>query len=82
MNIVLARGVVKQYTRLPQRDKSKVKRKMTLLKTNQFTGKKLSGEFSSWMSLSAWPYRIVYRDDKREKQVSISAIIHRQGAYK
>ena len=45
-------------------------------------GKKLSGEYSELHSLKAWPYRIIYFIDNRQRKVYIVTISHRQGVYK
>jgi len=42
----------------------------------------LEGEYRGQWSLRVWPYRIIYRVEKRKLIVLILEIAHRQGAYK
>lgn len=82
MNIVLAKDAQKHYRKLPKADQVKIKKKLISLSKDPYEGKKLEGELKDRRSLRAWPYRIIYTINKKENRIEISAILHRQGAYK
>lgn len=73
---------VKQLKKLSQREKIKAWKKIQLLKTDPFVGKKLKGEFEGLRSVRAWPYRIIYHYSPKERLLFIETIEHRQQVYK
>lgn len=82
MKVILSKKTDENLKSLPQSEQKKIIKKLLLLEDNPFVGKKLGGEyFGSW-SLKVWPYRIIYRIDKMNKEVLIGSILHRQGAYR
>jgi len=80
MIIVLKKEAVKSFTRLPTSERQRIVRKLNFLKDNPLLGKPLQGKYKGLFSLRAWPYRIIYRIEK--KNVVIYSVAHRQGAYK
>ena len=82
MKVILSKVAEKHYKKLPQTEKIKVKRKLSLLETNPLLGKKLEAELQNSRSLKAWPYRIIYKIDFVKNLIEVSDILHRQGAYK
>lgn len=81
MRVILSKEAQKNYNRLPGSQKTKIKKKLISLQDNPLLGKKLGGELEGDRSLRAWPYRIIYSIDKKQNLISISNILHRQGAY-
>lgn len=81
MQVVLSKDAHKQYMHLPKPEQAKVKKKFLLLEQDPTAGKKLTGELSGIHSLRAWPYRILYEINKKEKRVEVHKIAHRQGVY-
>lgn len=79
--VFLAEEAKEDYYELPKPEQKKVYRKLSLLEENPFSGKKLGGELKGFYSLKAWPYRIIYFI-KRNGEVWVVHIPHRQGAYK
>lgn len=71
----------KDTKEIPEREKSKIKKKLSLLEDDPQAGKKLFGELAGFYSLRVWPYRIIYFV-KENSEVWIVHILHRQGAYK
>ncbi len=84
MKVFLTSDAQKQFLKLPKPERKKIEKKLKLLTENPYTGKKLSGEYASYRSLRAWPYRIIYTISPASKQevITVLAILHRQGAYK
>lgn len=80
--IVITSEANKQYKHLPNQERRKIKKKLTLLTNDPLAGKKLSGELMGLRSLRAWPYRVIYTFDESTLTVTIKSIIHRQGVYK
>lgn len=82
MLLVLSRDASRHCAHLPVSLQKKIKRKLILLEANPLLGKKLSGDLEGNYSLRAWPYRIIYQINDNEKRIEVSAILHRQGAYR
>lgn len=79
--VFLSAQVQKDSRKIPQKDKIKISKKLSALETNPYSGKKLSGKLSNYYSLKIWPYRAIYLI-KKNKEVWIVHIVHRQGVYK
>ncbi|OGH07780.1 MAG: hypothetical protein A2W22_01020 [Candidatus Levybacteria bacterium RBG_16_35_11] len=82
MDVVLSRDCQKQYKRFPKVEQGKLLKKLRVLEKNPYLGKKLTGELKGIYSLRAWPYRILYEINEKQKRIEIHKIAHRQGAYK
>lgn len=82
MQVILSKAAQKHFRLISESEKSKIKKKLFLLKNDPLAGKKLGGELAGQRSLKSWPYRIVYFINIKEKIIEIADIIHRQGAYK
>lgn len=82
MRLFLTREAQNQYSKLIQSDKHKIDKKLRLIISNPYTGKKLSGEHEGENTLRAWPYRIIYVIFTLRKEIWVTSILHRQGAYK
>ena len=52
-----------------------------VLPRKPFTGKKMHGDMKNVYSYRVWPYRILYRIEKKKITVNVIAIGHRQGIY-
>lgn len=79
--VVLARKAEKQLARLPQEHQVRVNKALIYLRHDPWAGKKMRGQYRGAYSLRAWPYRIIYRIEKRRITVYVLAIGHRQGVY-
>lgn len=82
MQVIVTPKATKQFVKLPKTDQKKIKRKFETLEQNPYEGKKLSAELSETRAIRAWPYRILYYINQKEKKIFIINIVHRQGAYK
>lgn len=78
----IPKRVQKSIEKIDRRYRSKIVNSLISLSINPFQGKKLEGEYRGQWSLRVWPYRIIYRVEKRKLIVLILEIAHRQGAYK
>ena len=67
---------------LPKKDGARIYNAVHDLANNPFIGKKLNGEHAGQYSLRVVPYRIIYTIHKKEIEVIIVNIGHRQGVYK
>lgn len=78
--VIVTPQAKKDYLKLQIREQKKIRKRLKLLESSVWIGKKLSGKLKNSYSLRAWPYRIFYiiRNDK----AWITHIEHRQGAYK
>lgn len=71
----------KDFKKIHPKDKIKIRQKLKVLETSPFAGKKLGGKLKGFYSLRIWPYRAIYLI-KRNKEIWITHIFHRQQAYK
>ncbi len=70
----------KDLKKIPKKEIIKIKRGFRLLEKNPHAGKKLSNKLKNFLSLRAWPYRIIYFIDNNE--VWVVNIRHRKDVYK
>jgi mRNA-degrading endonuclease RelE of RelBE toxin-antitoxin system len=82
MQVIITPRVLKQYNRFPKIEQEKIKKKLLLLEKYPQEGKKLSGEYSELRSFKAWPYRMIYFINDRQRKLFVVTIAHRQGVYK
>lgn len=79
MEIFYKPQAVKQIKKLTARERDTILRKIVLLATNPYAGKKLSGELTNLRSLRSWPFRIVYAIEG--ETIVIYSVAHRQSVY-
>ncbi len=79
--VFLSAQAQKDSRKIPPREKTKIRKKLTILKANPYSGKKLTGKLAGYYSLKIWPYRAIYLI-KKNKEVWIVHLLHRQGVYK
>lgn len=60
LKIIITPKAQKQFEHLQTSEQAKIKKKLTALESDPYTGKKLSGELAGLRSLKVWPYRIIY----------------------
>lgn len=82
MKIVYSAKAERQLQKLPKREQIKILKKIIILETEPFFGKKLKGKFKGLLSFKIWPYRVIYQLKKKLKTIFIVAIEHRQKVYK
>jgi len=80
MELQYAPRVYKQLKRIPKIEQRKIFRKLENLLSDKRGGKFLTGEYKGFLSLRAWPYRIIYTIEN--DAIVIYSIAHRQGVYK
>ncbi|MEK7591143.1 MAG: type II toxin-antitoxin system RelE/ParE family toxin [Patescibacteria group bacterium] len=80
--VVFTRRADKQFAKLPEKYRVEILDKILLLRARPYLGKKLQGEHTGKYSLKQWPYRIIYRIEKKRVTIVIVEIGHRQGIYK
>ena len=82
MQVIVTPKAQKHYENLSENEQKKIKKKLGVLQNNPLAGKKLAGIFAEQRVVRAWPYRITYYISGTENKLYITAIQHRQGAYK
>lgn len=82
MDLFVTKKADKEFSRIPKSYQDKLKKRLIYLKDNPYAGKYLEGEYRGLMSLRQWPYRIIYYIRKKEKEIWVVSITHRQGVYK
>jgi mRNA-degrading endonuclease RelE of RelBE toxin-antitoxin system len=73
---------LKQLKHIGAAELKKVRRKLTNLKENPLSGKKLEGELSHLRCFRAWPLRILYTFDPDSQTIVIETIGYRGQVYK
>lgn len=82
MKLALSKSAEREYKKIPKQQQLKIKKKLTSIENEPYSGKKLGGELAKYYSVRAWPYRIIYKINKVEKMIYVEKIQHRQGVYK
>ncbi|MBI2405497.1 type II toxin-antitoxin system RelE/ParE family toxin [Candidatus Microgenomates bacterium] len=82
MRVFFTKEACKHFSNLSTTEQLKIKKRAAVLESYPLAGKKLSGKFVGQRALRAWPYRIIYYIDNVHKEVWVTSIVHRQGAYK
>ncbi len=80
--IVLSRQAQKDLEKVDESYKPHVFAALFDLKKDPYLGKKLQGKFKDYYSLRVGNYRIIYRIYKKELNILVIRIGHRQGIYK
>ena len=80
--VVLVRSAKKELQKLPKNKRNSVLKALKDMEKDPFLGKPLVGELSGLFSLRVWPYRIIYRIEKKRLVVIVLNIGHRQGVYR
>lgn len=82
MRVILSETATRQLQKLPKVIHPRILRKLHLLESDSLIGKSLKSDLAGHYSIRAWPYRIFYIILKEKSRILITAIKHRQGAYK
>ncbi|MFM2381835.1 MAG: hypothetical protein RLZZ76_602 [Candidatus Parcubacteria bacterium] len=80
--VLLTRESEKNLAKLPEQKRALVFRALDGIASDPFLGKALKGELKGIYSLRVWPFRILYRIEKRKLIVLILSIPHRKDAYR
>lgn len=81
-HVIIGRSAEKALSRIPESGRKKIYRKLVNLAQDPYIGKKLKGELQERYTIRVWPYRILYRIEKKIVTVFVLEIGHRQGIYK
>ena len=57
----------------------RIERAIDALELNPYLGEKMNGDMSDLRKIKVWPYRIIYRIEKKEKVIKITEVGHRGG---
>jgi len=82
MEIFYKDEAVRKLRNLGPAEKKKAKKKIGSLLLNPLLGKPLKGEFSGLRSLKAWPVRIIYIFNPKQKSITIITVDYRGDVYK
>jgi len=80
--LILLKKAEKDLNRVIKKHKPQIIKVLFNLQENPFLGKMLKGRFIGFHSFRIWPYRIIYKIDKKKSVVLVIRIGHRQGIYK
>ena len=81
-HLVLSRDAQKTLDKLPVLTRNKIIRVLGDLTIDPFSGKKLRGELSGYLSARSWPFRVIYRIKQKQFEVLVLIIRHRKDAYR
>ena len=82
MKLFLTKKAQKHFEGLDQSHQTRVLHKLELLEKNPYVGKKLAGKLVGFYTLRVWPYRVIYQVNKKQQEIWVVSILHRQGSYK
>jgi len=80
--VVLSKSAEKDLDKVDNKFKPHIFAALFDLRKDPYSGKKLKGKFQDCYSLRVGIYRIIYRVYKRELEILVIRIGHRQGIYK
>jgi mRNA interferase RelE/StbE len=80
--VLITKEAEKDLAKLTQHKQTLVLRALEGLAESPFLGKALKGELSGVYTLRVWPFRILYRIEKRQLVVLVLSIPHRKDAYR
>ena len=80
--IVLSRSAEKDLNKIDKKFKPHIFAALFDLRKNPYLGKRLKGRFQNYYSLRVGIYRIIYKIYKRELNILVIRIGHRQGVYR
>jgi mRNA interferase RelE/StbE len=80
--VLVTRKSEKALDDLPSAYRTKIVRTLQGIRTDPYLGKKLSGTKKGQYSVRVWPYRIIYRIEKKQLIIIVIDIDHRQSVYK
>ena len=79
--IVWEKRAVKELSKLPRDMAERILTRVSDLKNNPESGKKLKGSFLHYFRLRVGAYRIIYRFEKKELIIAVLRIGHRKDIY-
>ncbi len=80
--VLLTREAEKDLVKLPEQKRVLVFRALDGITSDPFLGKALKGELKGIYSLRVWPFRILYRIEKKKLIVLVLSIPQRKDAYR
>lgn len=80
--ILLSRSATKDIDKIGKKYKPHIFAALFDLRKDPYLGKKLKGKFQDCYSLRVGLYRIIYKIYKKELNILVIRIGHRQGTYK
>lgn len=80
--VLLTKKAEKSLDDLSDAYRLKVIQVLREVRSDPFFGKKLLGKKKGQYSVRVWPYRIIYRVEKKQLIIIVIDIDHRQGVYK
>ena len=80
--VLLSKAAEKDLDRVNKQYKPHIFAALFDLRKDPYLGKSLKGKFQDYFSLRVGVYRIIYRVYKKELNILIIRIGHRQGIYK
>ncbi len=80
--IILSRTAANDLSKIDKKYKPHIFAALFDLRKEPFSGKKLKGKFHGCYSLRVGIYRIIYKIYKKELDILVIRIGHRQGIYK
>ncbi len=75
--IYIPNSVKKDVKKIPHLWQKRILDILTNLETNPLLGEKMQGRLSDKRKIKIWPYRIIYKIDRRKKIIIVVEIKHR-----
>lgn len=82
IKIVFKEEARKKLKKINPKDQLKTLTKIEQLEKSPLEGKLLKGKLNGYRSLRAWPLRIIYIYNQKNKIITIVTIDYREGVYK
>lgn len=82
MEIIYTPEALKNLQKIGAKDLPKIRRKILTLESNPLSGKLLQGQLKGNRCVRAWPLRIIYTYNQKEKIITIETVDYRGDVYK
>lgn len=76
--VLLSKAATRDLERIDEITKEKIFKALLIIGNDFFSGKKLQGKLKGLYSVRVWPFRIIYIVFKKEQDVLVISIRHRQ----
>lgn len=76
-SVLISKSIRKSLLRIPSPWVDRMRRAIDALQENPYLGEKMKGEHKDKWRIKIWPYRIMYKIDKKSRVIIIVEIDHR-----
>ncbi|MDP3726026.1 MAG: type II toxin-antitoxin system RelE/ParE family toxin [bacterium] len=77
--VYVSTHIRKSLLKIPSPWIERIEKAIDALELNPYFGEKMNGDMSHSRKIKVWPYRIIYKIEKKERVIKITEASHRGG---